>query len=178
MNSWTQKGRAHVLGDNIPHDGGMISFDKVIGRVIDPTELVPLLFKEIDPTLASRIKPGDFIVAGKNFLAGKAHNNALYALKALNVGILCESMSVRAYQGVYNLAVCCLKDCENISRLTDDGDELAVDYSSGRVHNLSKAQSYMFPPIPAGVQTIIQHGGTTGMLARHLQNHPELGELK
>lgn len=177
MTSWIQKGNAHVLGDNVPHDGGMISFDKVIGRVIDPEELAPLLFKEVDPALAGRIRPGDFIVAGRNFLAGKAHNNALYALKALGVGILCESMGVRAYQGVYNLPVLCLKDCKDISHLIGDGDPLQVDYRTGEVRNLSSGQDYAFPPMPEGVQSIIEQGGTLGMLTQHLKNNPQLGEL-
>ena len=165
-----------MLGDNIPHDGGVISFDNVIGRVTDPAVLTPLLFREIDPELARRIQPGDFIVAGKNFLTGKAHNNGLYAFKALDVGILCESMGVRAYQGVYNLPVLCLKDCEGISRVIRNGDELRVNYQSGEVQNLTTGKAFSYPALPQGVQKIVQQGGVMGMLAEHLKNNPHLGE--
>ncbi|MEO6984425.1 MAG: hypothetical protein ABI155_03685 [Paralcaligenes sp.] len=173
--NWIQQGHAHVLGDNIPHDGGVISFDNVIGRVTDPAVLTPLLFREVDPTLAQRIQRGDFIVAGKNFLAGKAHNNGLYAFKALGVGILCESMGVRAYQGVYNLPVLCLKDCEGISRVIQNGDQLQVNYQSGEVQNLTTGKAFSYPPMQQGVQKIVLQGGVMGMLAEHLKNNPHLG---
>ncbi|KAA0892544.1 hypothetical protein [Pusillimonas sp. ANT_WB101] len=174
--NWIQRGYAHVLGDNIPHDGGVISFDKVIGRVTDPAELMPLLFREIDPELAQRIQRGDFIVAGKNFLAGKAHNNGLYALKALGVGILCESMGVRASQGVYNLPLLCLKDCNDISKNIQNGDDLQVNYQNGEVQNLTTGEVFFYPPLPLSIQQIIQQGGSIGMLVEHLKNNPHLGE--
>lgn len=173
--NWIRQGHAHVLGDNIPHDGGVISFDNVISRITDPAVLTPLLFREINPELAQRIQPGDFIVAGKNFLTGKAHNNGLYAFMALGVGILCESMGVRAYQGVYNLPVLCLKDCEGISRVVQNGDELHVNYQSGEVYNLTTGNTFSYPPMPRGVQNIVQQGGAMGMLAEHLKNNPQLG---
>lgn len=172
---WTTVGRAHVLGNNIPHDGGVMSFDAVLARITDPQELIPRLFAQVDPALAARINPGDFIVAGTNFLAGKAHNNGLIAMKALGLRILCESMGVRAFQGVVGLALPCLTSCVGVTSLVADGDEIEVDFLSGQVRNLSKGTQAAYPGLPAGVKDMIEAGGMLGLLTSHLKNHPELG---
>lgn len=173
---WTTRGRAHVLADDVPHDGGVMAFDKVIGRVTDPAVLIPLLFAEIDATLAQRLRPGDFIVAGRNFLSGKAHNNGLIAMKALGLRVLCESMPLRAYQAVAGVALPCLADCPGITGFVNDGDEIEVDMLAGSVRNLRSGQLRQVAPMPEAVRALIEHGGTRGLLARHLQAHPELGE--
>ena len=51
-----QRGRVHVLGHDVPHDGGVMAFDIVLSRVTDPIHLVPHLFAEIDPGLQARIQ--------------------------------------------------------------------------------------------------------------------------
>jgi 3-isopropylmalate/(R)-2-methylmalate dehydratase small subunit len=172
---WVTRGRAHVLGNNIPHDGGVISFDAVLSRITDPQELIPRLFAQVDPTLASKIKPGDFIVAGSNFLAGKAHNNGLLAMKALGLRILCESMGMRAFQGVVGLALPCLTNCVGVTGLVRDGDEIEVDFLGGLVRNLSMNTEAIYPGVSLGVKNMVEEGGMLGLLTSHLKNHPELG---
>lgn len=172
---WTTVGRAHVLGNDIPHDGGVMAFDAVLARTTDPQQLIPRLFAEVDPGLAARIRPGDFIVAGTRFLAGKAHNNGLIAMKALDLRILCASMGVRAFQGVVGLALPCLNRCVGITDLVSDGDEIEVDFVSGRVRNLSRRTEGTYPGLPEGVRDMIEAGGMRGLLLAHLARHPELG---
>ncbi len=172
---WITTGRAHVLGNNILHDGGVISFEAVVARITDPKELIPRLFHQIDPTLAARIKPGDFIVAGSNFLAGKAHNNGLIAMKALGLRILCESMGMRAFQGVVGLALPCLTNCVGVTSFIADGDEIQADYLTGTVKNLSKNTEIRYGGLAEGVKDMIEEGGMLGYIASHLKKHPELG---
>jgi 3-isopropylmalate/(R)-2-methylmalate dehydratase small subunit len=174
---WTARGRAHLLGNNIPHDGGVISFDAVLARTTDPQELIPRLFAQVDPSLAAKIRPGDFIVAGHNFLAGKAHNNGLLAMKALGLRILCESMGIRAFQGVVALALPCLTNCVGVTSLVRDGDEIEVDFLAGLVTNLSTSTGATYQGLPDGVKNMIEKGGMLGLLASHLKNHPELGTV-
>lgn len=171
---WTTRGRAHVLGHDIPHDGGVMNFDMVISRVTDPAVLAPRLFAHVDRDLAQRLRPGDFIVAGRNFLSGKAHNNGLIALKALNLRILCESMPLRAYQGVAGMALPCLPQCPGITERVADGDEIEVDMLSGEVRNLRTGDQLRFAPVSDAIRELTEQGGTRGLLERHLRDHPEL----
>ncbi len=170
-----QRGRVHVLGHDVPHDGGVMAFDIVLSRVTDPIHLVPHLFAEIDPGLQARLQPGDLIVAGRNFLAGKAHNAGIIAMKALGMAILCESMPVRAYQGVVALAMPALTQCVGISSALQSGDEVEVDFLTGEVVKLATGERLRYPPIPPEIQAMIENGGMRGMLEQYLREHPELG---
>ena len=173
-NFWRTRGAAHVLGDNIPHDGGVINFRFIPLRVTDPAELIPHLFDEVDPTIKERLKPGDFIVAGENFLCGKAHNQGLIALKALNIRILCQSMPYRSFRAATSLALASMVHCDGIASFLKDGDEIEADFASGEVTKLASGEKRTYPPVAPDIQVMIQEGGMRGMLAAHLRDHPEL----
>ena len=172
---WKTRGVAHVLGDNVPHDGGVIRFDLVTARVQDPAQLIPHLFDEIDPTLKERVKPGDFIVAGKNFFCGKAHNQGMIAMKALELRVLCESMPFRSFRAATGVALPCLVNCEGITGWIATGEEIEADFDSGVVTNLKTHRSEQYPSIPHEIKSIIEEGGMQGMLAAWLRDHEELG---
>jgi 3-isopropylmalate/(R)-2-methylmalate dehydratase small subunit len=171
---WKTRGKAHVLGDNVPHDGGVIRFDLVTARVQDPAQLIPHLFDEIDPTLKERVKQGDFIVAGKNFFCGKAHNQGMIAMKALGLRVLCESMPFRSFRAATGVALPCMIHCEGITGWIANGDEIEADFGSGLVTNLKSGQSAQYLGIPPEIKSIIEEGGMRGMLTAWLRDHPDL----
>jgi 3-isopropylmalate/(R)-2-methylmalate dehydratase small subunit len=173
---WKTRGTAHVLRDNVPHDGGIIRFDLVTARVQDPAQLIPHPFDEIDPTLKQRVKPGDFIIAGKNFFCGKAHNQGMIAMKALGLRVLCESMPFRSFRAATGVALPCLIHCEGVTGFISDGDEIEADFDTGVVINLKSGQSRRYPSIPLEIKSILAEGGMRGMLAAWLRDHPELGQ--
>jgi 3-isopropylmalate/(R)-2-methylmalate dehydratase small subunit len=173
---WKTRGKCHVLGDNIPHDGGVIRFDLVTARVQDPAQLIPYLFDEIDPKLKDKLKPGDFIVAGQNFFCGKAHNQGMIAMKALGLRVLCESMPFRSFRAATGVALPCLIHCKGITHLVADGDLIEADFETGIVRNLTTDQSERYPALAPEIKSIIEEGGMRGMLAAWLRDHLELGE--
>ena len=66
------KGKAFKFGDSI-------STDHIVpGRLAHLRTNLPELAKHVledaDPTFAARVKPGDFVVGGKNFGLGSAAN--------------------------------------------------------------------------------------------------------
>ncbi|OWT62076.1 3-isopropylmalate dehydratase small subunit [Candidimonas nitroreducens] len=170
---WKTRGRCHVLGDDIPHDGAVMPFDLVTAKVRDPELLISHLFEAVDPGLRARLQPGDFIVAGRNFLCGKAHNQGLIALKALQIRILCESMPFRSFRGAIGLALPCLVGCTGITGFLKDGDEIEADLETGEVIRLAAGESKNYPPISPTVKAIVEEGGMRGMLAKWLEDHPE-----
>ncbi|WP_296558874.1 hypothetical protein [Pigmentiphaga sp.] len=171
---WKTRARCHVLGDDVPHDGGVMRFDFITGRVTDPALLIPELFNEIDPGLKTRIRPGDFIVAGKNFFCGKAHNNGMIAMKALGLRVLCESMPFRSFRAAIGVALPCLIQCKGIREFVQDGDELEVDFESGEVIDLTRGETRRYPAVARDIKTIVEEGGMQGLLAKWLADHPEL----
>jgi 3-isopropylmalate/(R)-2-methylmalate dehydratase small subunit len=73
---WTLKGRCYKLGDDVSHAGGVVPNWLISGRYTDPKEIVPHLFEETDPGFHERCKPGDIIVAGRNFGMGPKARSA------------------------------------------------------------------------------------------------------
>ena len=174
--SWQSRGRAHVLGDNVPHDGGVIPFRFIPARITDPVEIIAHLFDDVDPDLKGRLKQGDFIVAGKNFLCGKAHNNGLIGLKAMGIGILCESMPYRSFRAATGLALPMLIQCEGIAGTVRHDDEIDVDFATGVVANLSTGERRTYPPMAEDVRRTVEQGGMRGALAKFLEDHPDLAQ--
>ncbi len=173
---WNTRGRAHVYGDNIVHDNGMMEWKHVIERQTDPAILIPCLFTAIDPAFASRVQPGDFVVAGQKFGSGKAHTTAYIALAALGIRILCESTFERVIGGAVNLGVPIMGKCEGITLIVSMGDEIEVDMATGEVTNLTTGVSHNYPPVPEGLRQILRDGGRKGFLQKWLITHPELAQ--
>jgi 3-isopropylmalate/(R)-2-methylmalate dehydratase small subunit len=147
----------------------------IAGRVTDPEKLIPHLFEGYDPTLLPKIKPGDFIVAGKNLGCGKPHTGGYIAMEALGLRILCESMPGTIVRATMSLALPCMAHCEGIRDFIRDGDEIEADYETGEVVNLSTGERRNYPPIPAEAREMILRGGVKGLLKHWLETHPEMG---
>jgi 3-isopropylmalate/(R)-2-methylmalate dehydratase small subunit len=172
---WRTRGTAHVLGDNVEHDGPIIPLNLIMGRVTDPDKLIPHLFEALDPSLLPKLKSGDFIVAGKNFGCGKPHINGYIAMEALGLRVLCESMPGAIVRATMSIALPCLYRCDDITQFVGSGDEIEVDYQTGEVINLSSGEARRYPPVQEEAQTMLLHGGVKGLLAYWLKTHPELG---
>lgn len=173
---WKTIGRAHVYGDNLVHDNGMMEWKHVIERQTDPAVLIPCLFAAIDPEFAGRVQPGDFVVAGRKFGSGKAHTTAYIAMASLGLRILCVSTFERVIGGVVNLGVPIMGKCEGIISVIGMGDEIEVDMASGEVTNLSRGTSHFYSPVPEGLRKILENGGRKGFLQNWLVAHPELAQ--
>ena len=171
---WLSRGRAHVLGHDLPHDGGIMPVAIVSARLAEPAELIPHLFRDIDPGLAGRLKPGDFIVAGRNFGAGKPHTSGYLALASLGLRVLCESAPSAVVRATLNLGLPLMHRCAGIAGLVSDGDEIEVDCATGRVENLTRPAVHRFEPISEEARRMLEQGGLNGLLARWLAAHPEL----
>lgn len=173
---WRTRGRAHLLGDNFPHDGGVITQQMVQSRSTDPAELIPHLFENHDPTLISRMKPGDFVVAGRNFGCGKPHISGFLAMQAFGLRVLAESVPVPVARAMMNLGLPCLQPCRGLRDLVSEGDEIEVDFSSGQVIHLATGRELSFRALDPFVRNTIEQGGLKGALLHWLKEHPELGE--
>lgn len=163
---WRLNGRCFKFGDDLAHDGAMMPFKYVIERVYDAAELVPHLFEEVDTSLSAQFKPGDILVAGKNFGKGKPHVQAYIALRALGVGVVCESMPFLSYRAAIGRGLLFLTDCTGASTLVEQGDHLEVDFSTGEFHNHTQRIERQFPPLPAALKEMVELGGINGVLQK------------
>ncbi|RJQ38101.1 MAG: 3-isopropylmalate dehydratase small subunit [Dehalococcoidia bacterium] len=160
------KGRAFKFGDDI-------STDHIVpGRLAHLRSNLPELAKHVledaDPTFAARVKPKDFIVAGKNFGQGSSREHAPLVIKMAGVSaILARSVARIFFRNAINQGLPVLI-CDT-SRIAD-GDELAVDLKEGLIIDKTSRQELSFNPIPGVMLKILDEGG----LIPYIQKHGDL----
>ncbi|MSP48916.1 MAG: 3-isopropylmalate dehydratase [Alphaproteobacteria bacterium] len=137
----------------------------VAGRYMDPKDLVPHLFEELRPGFHEKAKPGDVIVAGRNFGMGPKMNGYI-AMQALGLGLLTESMPFLGYRAALGCGLRVLDRCPGVLDLVEDGDEVEVDFSTGAFANRSRGTGRTFEPVPEALRDLVELGGTSGFLRR------------
>ena len=157
------KGRAFKFGDNI-------STDHIIpGRLAhlrsNLPELAKYVLEDADPTFASRVKMGDFIVGGNNFGLGSSREHAPLVIKMAGVSaILAKSVARIFFRNAINLGLPVLIcDTEGI----DDGDELEVDLKKGTVYDKTKAKKLTFGKLPKVMLNILKKGGLVPYIKKY-----------
>jgi 3-isopropylmalate/(R)-2-methylmalate dehydratase small subunit len=166
---WKLKGICHKLGDDVRHNDGLIPGQMASDRIFDPQLLAPRVLEELRPEFARTARPGDLVVAGKNFGKGKAKIQGYIGLRALGVGVLCESMPFLSYRGAVSAGLLFLTDCSGITGIVDDGDATEMDFLSGRFVNLSTGATAQYEPLPDVLREIIAMGGSNGVLRQWWQ---------
>ena len=85
---------------------------------------------------ARKARPGDVILAGKNFGAGSSRQQAVDCFRALGIGaILAESIGAIYKRNAINsgLPILALPGLSAVADRFNTGDEVEVDFATGRV---------------------------------------------
>jgi 3-isopropylmalate/(R)-2-methylmalate dehydratase small subunit len=157
------QGRAFKFGDSI-------STDHIVpGRLAHLRSNLPELAKHVledaDPTFASRVKPGDFVVGGNNFGLGSSREHAPLVIKMSGVSaVLAKSVARIFFRNAINRGLpVLLCDTDKI----DDGDTLDVDMAAGTVTDVTKNITLTFTPIPPAMLKILDEGGLIPYIQKH-----------
>jgi 3-isopropylmalate/(R)-2-methylmalate dehydratase small subunit len=157
------KGRAHKFGDNI-------STDHIIpGRYAHLRSNLPELAKHVledaDPSFASRVRKGDFVVGGSNFGLGSSREHAPLVIKMAGVSaILAKSVARIFFRNAINLGLPVLIcDTDKIN----DGDELEVGLEAGTVKDITSGSQLTFGKIPQVMLNILDEGGLIPYIQKH-----------
>ncbi len=149
------KGIALKLGDNITTD------HIIPGRYAHLRSNLPELAKHVledaDPNFISRVKTGDFIVAGSNFGLGSSREHAPLVIKMAGVSaILAKSVARIFFRNAINLGLPVLI-C-NTDKI-NDSDELEVDLKAGTIRDVTNGNRLTFGKIPEIMLAILDEGG-------------------
>lgn len=162
-------GRAHKFGINIDTDQIIPARYLVTS---DPVELGKHCMEDADPEFMKRVKPGDVIVAGKNFGCGSSREHAPISIKAAGIHCVIAPTFARIfYRNAFNLGLPIL-ECQDASEKIQDGDEVSVDLASGVITNLTRGETYQAAPIPEFMRGIVDAGGMIPYLKQKLANRP------
>ena len=146
-------GKVWVLGDDIDTD------------IIIPTEYLALKtiddmkqygFSPLRPELADQIKPGDIIVAGKNFGCGSSREQAPEIIKALEIQcVIAKSFARIFFRNSINNGLLLIEQ----PTLYDDikeGDTISVVMNEHVDYN---GKTYPIAALPENLMDIIRAGG-------------------
>ncbi|NWF57101.1 MAG: 3-isopropylmalate dehydratase small subunit [Syntrophaceae bacterium] len=157
------KGKAHKFGDDINTDYIMSSRHRT--QTLDYVQLARHLMEDIRPGFYAGVRPGDFIVAGKNFGCGSSREYAPKIIKAGGISaILAKTFARIFYRNAINLGLP-LVECD--TERINEGDVLRVDLIRGEVLNESSGISIQAAPLPEFMVTLLNEGGTANFIRKY-----------
>ena len=124
-----------------------------------PEELAKHCMEDIDKDFVNNVKPGDIIVADKNFGCGSSREHAPIAIKASGISCVIASTFARIfYRNAINIGLPII-ECEEAVKGISAGDRVSVDFDTGVITNETTGKSFKGEPYPEFMQNIIQAGG-------------------
>ncbi|RJQ52553.1 MAG: 3-isopropylmalate dehydratase small subunit [Desulfobacteraceae bacterium] len=159
------EGRVHRFGDNIDTDAIVPVHSATL---VDPVELGKHCMENIDPDFIHRVQPGDIIVASRNFGCGSSREIAPWSIKGAGIScVIAETFARIFFRNAINIALPVMI-CPEAAAVTEDGDRLEVDVSSGTIRNLTKEKRFQAAPYPEFVQELIACGGLVEFTRKRL----------
>ena len=156
----TFSGRVWLLGDDIDTD------------IIIPTEylalktvqdMAPYAFSPLRPELASQIRPGDIIVAGKNFGCGSSREQAPEIIKALGVRcVVAKSFARIFFRNAINNGLLLIENADLLDAAAE-GDTITVEMNRQIIH---QGKAYPIASLPQNLMDIIEAGGLVKAMRR------------
>ena len=160
------QGKVFKYGDNVDTD---VIIPARYLNIADIAELATHAMEDIDADFAVRAKPGDIIVAGRNFGCGSSREHAPRVLKECGVScIIAPSFARIFFRNAINIGLP-IMECEEAARCIKAGDEVAIDFSTGIIENITSAQTFQAQPFPGFIQDIINSDGLMNSLKTRME---------
>ena len=158
------KGKVWKFGDNVNTDVMAPGF-----AFNAPWEELKRVILHIHPKFTQEAKPGDVIVAGKNWGCGSSREQAPANLKRLGMGcVVAESFGRIYFRNSVALAFPSIV-CPRVAEVFDEGDELELELGSARVRNITKGNELKGEPLSKDMLAIIAKGGIIPALRERLK---------
>jgi len=162
------RGRVWKFGDNVDTD------------VMAPWNTLSLPWEErrrtvlqIRPEFVEQVRPGDVIIAGRNWGCGSSREQAPENLKLLQLGaVVAESFGRIYFRNCIAIAFPNVV-CAGIHTACEDGDEIEIDIRSATVRNLTRNIALAARPYTEDMLAIIEQGGLLEVLKRRVASRQE-----
>lgn len=160
------KGRVYKFGDGINTD------DIYPGRYLyittDREEMAKHCFELAYPDFLKNVKPGDIIVAGKNFGCGSSREQAAACLKYFGISaVIAESFARIFYRNAINLGLPILI-APGITGKINHNDALEINLKEGIIKNMDTDDTIKVLPLPSFILEILNEGGLIPYLKKKL----------
>jgi 3-isopropylmalate/(R)-2-methylmalate dehydratase small subunit len=159
------RGRAWTFGDDISTD--QIAPGRLFHLRTDLPELAKHVLEDENPEFATAVRPGDFVVGGRNFGLGSSREHAPRILRIAGAGaVLAQSFARIFFRNAINVGLPVLT-CDTSA--IEQGDDLEVDLGAGEVRDVTRATAVPFAPLPPVMLKILSDGG----LVEHFRMYGE-----
>lgn len=149
-------GTVHKYGDNVDTD---VIIPARYLNSSDPAELAKNCMEDIDPEFVKRVKPGDIMVANKNFGCGSSREHAPIAIKASGIScVIAETFARIFYRNAINIGLPII-ECRQAAKEIKAGDVVEIDFDSGIIRDQTTGKAYQGQAFPEFMQKIIQSEG-------------------
>jgi 3-isopropylmalate/(R)-2-methylmalate dehydratase small subunit len=158
------RGRVWKYGDDINTD--VIFPGKYTYTIGDPEEMAKHALEDLDPRFAREVRPGDIIVAGKNWGNGSSREQAVTCLKEAGVAAIVARSFARIYgRNCINGALPALT-CPDAVDAIQEGEVIEIDMGTGEIR--CAVGTFHFPPLPPNVLAIVEAGGLVNYTRQRL----------
>ena len=153
------------MGKVIKYERDNIDTDVILPgtylKLHDYDEIAKHAMEGIDPNFHTRVKKGDFIVAGKNFGCGSSREHAPIALSHCGIrAVLALSFARIFYRNAVDGAFLLpIEIDESAYKKISENDELEINTDKNEIKNLTKNETYSMKPFSDIISKIIAAGG-------------------
>src|SRR5574341_247635 len=153
-----------MKGNAIKYEQDNIDTDVILPgtylKLHDYAELAKHAMEGLDKDFHSKVKNGDFIVAGRNFGCGSSREHAPIALAYSGIkAVLALSFARIFYRNAVDGAFLLpIEIDESTYSNISNGDSLEIDISKNEIKNLTKNQIYKMKPFSELIGKIITVG--------------------
>ncbi|HUZ01088.1 MAG TPA: 3-isopropylmalate dehydratase small subunit [Thermomicrobiaceae bacterium] len=160
------RGRVWKFGDDVDTD---VIIPARYLLTSDAKELAEHVMEDLDPDFVGKVRPGDIIVAGKNFGCGSSREHAPIAIKGAGVSAVVAASYARIFfRNSINIGLPVVEAPEAALE-AEDGDILEIDTDEGAVLNTRTGRSYSSARYDDYIQQIIDAGGLMEAVTRRVQ---------
>jgi 3-isopropylmalate/(R)-2-methylmalate dehydratase small subunit len=158
------EGRARRLGDDVNTDHIISSTRK--RETIDPHVLKHHLLETVDPSFAASVRPGDILVAGRNFGCGSAMEVAVTVPLAAGIrAVVARSFARTFYRNAINNGLVPI-ECDT-SGLAE-GDALVIELGETlTLYDATRGETIGVRALPAHMLRILDAGGLVPWFRDH-----------
>jgi len=148
---------ALVLGDDVNTD---VIYPGKYLKISDPIEMARHALEGVQEGLWEQMRPGDILVAGRNFGCGSSRTQSVACLRALQVqAVIAASFARSFFRNSINQGLPALV-CPAAGRIAA-GERLAIDFATHLIQ--AEGGQYPFEPYPPLLMNILEAGGLTNL---------------
>ena len=150
------EGKVWKFGDNIDTD---VIIPAPYLVTTDMEELGKHCMEGVDAAFAEKVRPGDIIVAGKNFGCGSSREHAPMAIKGAGIScVIAEGFARIFFRNAFNMGLAILES-RGVFQGIREGDRVSVKQDTGEIMDHTNGKRFFANPTPPFMQELVEAGG-------------------